>query len=171
MSWNGTASLWLICDWPQSADKHAATSFKRCEALGEGSVFSVFSLLSWLQRGVCAISCSVPAVPLTALSHMSIFCYQTPPVIKRLPRWNHGTAKSHGRSCDCAWVAWPPWLLLTETACWGHSIPNKLESGVTYCITRRKKGTKRLRCPTWGGALILSEEWHMNVPLRQHAAL
>lgn len=86
MSWNGAASLWLICDWPQSADKHAAASFKRCEALGEGEcVFCLFPAVMVTTGRVCAISCSVPAVPLTASVHFLLSdtsCDKTPPVVE-----------------------------------------------------------------------------------------
>lgn len=73
----------LHCRWLVGADEHAATWFKPCEAAREGSVFSVFSLLSWLQRGLCAISSTVQTVTLHGpVPHVIHFHYQTPTVIK-----------------------------------------------------------------------------------------
>lgn len=91
-------------------------------------------------------------------------------------QWNLcGTAKSHRRSCDCAWVTLPPWLMLTETACWADSIANNLnsESHSGHHVLRNQGNERCKEAPLQHLRLSSNpvfEESPINVLLGQHAA-
>lgn len=79
------------------------------------------------------------------------------------------------RSCDCAWVTLPPWLMLTETACWADSIPNNLnsESHSGHHVLRNQGNERCKEAPLQHLRLSSNpvfEESPINVLLGQHAA-
>lgn len=105
MSWNGTGSLYVICDLPQRADKPSVTSFKRWRWGRGGSVFCLFPAVMVTAGSVCHPMHCPNSHSHTSIPYVIHFHYRTPTVIKCFVWWTDGAlcgaATSPRRSCDC----------------------------------------------------------------------